>query len=68
MVSADQRDHGLEMGNGINIVEETFLAPQTPVSTRANPTCINMARQPVLSLHKRSLVIGFSPSHNRVNL
>ena len=35
----------------IDIVCATFLARVKPVSTSANPACMNMTRKPVISVH-----------------
>src|SRR5216683_4791348 len=38
-----------------------FLARQRPVSTNANPACMNMTRKPVTNVHTKLIAIRFWP-------
>src|SRR5439155_6785563 len=46
----------------IAIVWAAFLARQKPVSTSANPACMNMTRKPVSSVHIRLMAILLWPT------
>src|SRR6266571_7498719 len=46
----------------IAIVWAAFLARQKPVSTSANPACMNMTRKPVRSVHIRLMAILLWPT------
>ena len=46
----------------IAIVWAAFLARQNPVSTSANPACMNMTRKPVSSVHMRLIAILLWPT------
>src|SRR5579884_3599906 len=39
-----------------------FLARQSPVSTIANPACMNMTRKPVIRVHTKLIAILFWPT------
>ena len=39
-----------------------FFARQRPVSTRANPACMNMTRKPATSVHTKLTAMRFCPT------
>ena len=51
----------------IPIVWATFLARVSPVSTRANPACMNMTRKPVTSVQTMFIAVWPERTSSRVS-
>jgi hypothetical protein len=46
----------------MDIVCPAFFARQSPVSTSANPACMNMTRKPVISVHMKLIATRLWPT------